>query len=119
MRVNKSILIIDDDEIFTGAIQSLLENEGHVVFCCNNGSDAIELSMKRNFDVVLTDYNMPIMRGDVICRLLRHHHSDAFIIGCSIELKEQVFFYAGADAFIMKDQLVQNLADLIQSGSTH
>jgi DNA-binding response OmpR family regulator len=115
MRVKKSILIVDDDELLTGAIQVLLEADGHVVFYCHNGSDAIELSKKQNFDVILIDYHMPGMKGDVVCRLLRHHHPDVFIIGCSSEHQDKAFLNAGADTFIEKDHLVQNLALLMQS----
>lgn len=115
MRVKKSILIVDDDELLTEAFQGLLEHDGHVVFCCHNGSDAIELSQKQNFDVILIDYHMPGMKGDVVCRLLRHRHPDAFIIGCSSEHQDRAFLNAGADTFIRKNQLGQNLALLMQS----
>jgi CheY-like chemotaxis protein len=119
MQAKKSVLIVDDDALLTGAIQGLLEKNGYAVFCCYNGSDAIELSKKRSFDIILTDYHMPGMRGDVVCRLLRHHHPDVFIIGCSSDQRDNAFLNAGADTFIRKDQLVQNLAHLMQSKATH
>ena len=69
--------------------------------------------------MILTDYHMPGMKGDVVCRLLRHHDPDVFIIGCSSDHQDKAFFNAGADIFIRKDQLVQNLALLMQSKATH
>jgi CheY-like chemotaxis protein len=119
MRVKKSILIVDDDELLTGAFQSLLEEDGHVVFCCHNGSDALELAKEQNFDVIITDYHMPGMKGDAVCRLLRHNHPDAFIIGCSSEYRDKAFLNAGADTFIMKDQLMMHINLLMQSSTTH
>jgi CheY-like chemotaxis protein len=115
MQEKISILIIDDNKLFTEAFQGLLEHDGHAVFCCHNGSDAIALSKKENFDLILIDYHMPGMKGDVVCRLLRHHHPDVFIIGCSSEHQDKAFLNAGADTFISKDQLVQDLALLMQS----
>ncbi len=119
MKIKKSILIVDDNELLTGAIQGLLEEDGHVVSCCHSGSEAIALSKEQNFDVILTDYHMPGMKGDVICRLLRHRYPDVFIIGCSSEYQEKAFLSAGADIFIKKDLLVQNLALLMKSRTAH
>jgi CheY-like chemotaxis protein len=114
MRAKKGVLIIAD-AVLTGPIQGLLEEYGYAVSCCFTGSDAIELAKKQKFDVILTDYQMPGMRGDVVCRLLRHHHPEVFIIGISSERHGRAFLRAGADTFIQKDQLVQNLTLLIQS----
>jgi two-component system response regulator VicR len=118
MRVQKSVLIVDDDALLTRAIQDLLEEDGYTVFCCYSGSDAVALSKKQQFEVFLTAYHMPDMKGDVVCRLLRHHHPDAFIIGCSSDQQDKAFLNAGADIFIKRDQLVQNLALLMQSKAT-
>jgi two-component system, OmpR family, response regulator VicR len=114
MQTKKTILIVDDDELITGAIQSMLEQDGHTVFCCHNGFDAVELSKKQDFNVILTDYHMPVMRGDTVCRLIRQHNPDVFIIGCSSDQRDKAFLSAGADIFITKDQLVENLAILTQ-----
>jgi CheY-like chemotaxis protein len=115
MPIRKSILIVDDDELLPGIIRGVLEDGGHAVSCCHNGADAIELLKERNFDVILTDYQMPGMKGDVVCRLLRRHRPDAFIIGFSIEHKDEAFLNAGADAFIRKDRLIQELGLLMKS----
>ena len=114
MQTNKSVLIVDDDELLTDAIQIVLVQEGHDVFCCHNGYDAVELSKKRDFDVILTDYHMPGMKGDVVCKLLRHHLPDVFIIGCSSDQQNKAFLSAGADIFITKDHLVESLSLLMQ-----
>lgn len=119
MQVKKTILMVDDNKLLAEAIQCLLEEYGHEVSCCHNGSDAVALAKKQNFDVLITDYNIPGIKGDAVCRLLRRHRADLLIIGCSIENQDKVFLNAGADTFIVKDQLVQNLAHLVQSGTTH
>ena len=69
--------------------------------------------------MILAVYHMPGMKGDVVCRLLRHHHPEVFIIGCSSEHQEKAFLSGGADIFIRKDQLVQNLSLLLQSKNIH
>ncbi len=120
MQIKKTILIVDDDKLVSGAIKRLLEDAGHVVTCCYNGTDAIKLSKELNYDVILTDYYMPGMNGDEVCRLLRHDNPDVYIIGCSSdEERNRDFLDAGADVFIMKDQLVQNLVHVINSSLEH
>jgi two-component system, OmpR family, response regulator VicR len=119
LRVNKSILIVDDDELLAGVFQGLLKEDGHDVFCCHNGSDALELANKQSFDVIITDYNMPGIKGDELCRLLRHYHPDIFIVGCSSECQDKAFISAGADTFILKNRLIQNITLLMQSSTTY
>jgi CheY-like chemotaxis protein len=118
MQVKKSILIVDDDELLTGAIQGLLEHDGHVVSCCHNGIDAISLAKKHNFDVILIDYHMPHMKGDVVCSLLRFYHPNMHIIGWSSDHQGEAFLNAGANTFIVKDQLIQDRFLLTQAQST-
>jgi CheY-like chemotaxis protein len=115
----KSILIVDDNELLSDALQSLLEDDGHTVSCCHNGLDAIEILKEQNFEVILTDYRMPDMKGDVVCKLLREYQHDVFIIGCSSDNRDKDFLSAGADIFIRKDQLVQDLPRLMRSETTH
>ena len=110
MKNNKSILIVDDDKMLFKTVREILEEEGHVVSCCDNGLDAVELSKEHDFDMILTDYNLPGMKGDALCRAIRSYRPDAYIIGFSIESKNRDFMKAGANKFIYKDELLQNLS---------
>ena len=49
---------------------------------------------------------MPHRNGDEVTKLLRYHYPDIYIIGMSIEDMGEVFYTAGADVFIEKQQLV-------------
>ncbi len=66
----KNILIIDDNEDMLKTFKQLLLDEGHRVSTANNGAMGIILSMRKHFDLVITDLNMPEMNGlDVIKRI--------------------------------------------------
>jgi CheY-like chemotaxis protein len=66
----KNILIIDDNEYILSTFKQLLLDEGYRVSTANNGAIGIILFMRRNFDLVITDLNMPGINGlDVIERI--------------------------------------------------
>ena len=113
MHIKRSILIVDDDQLLSEGIRRMLEVDGHAVSCCHNGTDAIKLSKEQHYDVVLTDYHIPGLKGDSVCRLLRGQNPDIFIGGCSSEQRHEDFLSAGADMFISKDDLLQNFCLLM------
>jgi CheY-like chemotaxis protein len=66
----KNILIIDDNENILKIFKQLLLDEGYRATTANNGAIGIILFMRKNFDLVITDLNMPEMSGlDVIRRI--------------------------------------------------
>ena len=114
MKIRQSILIVDDEELLGTILRRLLEKEGYVVSCCNNPSDAVNLSQKRIFDIIVTDYNMPKMNGADFARLMRCRFADSLIVGLSCETKASTFFEAGADAFFPKPIDYKELLSLIK-----
>ncbi len=61
------ILVVDDNEGVGNTLKVYLSWCGHNVKAVNNGTEAIELSMNEDFDLVITDLSMPKVTGyDVI-----------------------------------------------------
>ncbi len=58
-----SILIVDDEVVFTKHLSMLLTKRGYEVAAVHDGESAIEAIMDREFDVVLLDLKMPGMDG--------------------------------------------------------
>jgi CheY-like chemotaxis protein len=114
MRIKKTILVVDDNKILSETIQSYFQECGHTVFSCQNGTDALKLSKKQTFDIIFTDYNMPKMNGAVLCRLLRQDYPVTLIVGFSSEYRKKDFLDAGADAFVLKDELFRDLDLLLE-----
>ena len=66
----KNVLIIDDNEEILNTFKQLLLDEGYRVTTANNGAIGIILSMRKHFDLIITDLNMPEISGlDVIKRI--------------------------------------------------
>lgn len=68
----KRILIVDDQENYRIATQTLLEREGYEVKTVSNGADAIEMVKNQHFDLVLLDFFMPGgMTGEEVVKEIR------------------------------------------------
>jgi DNA-binding response OmpR family regulator len=109
------ILIIDDDQMISDALCDLLHADGFEVRRCADGESALDAVQEGCYRVVITDYRMPGMSGTEITRLLRARCPDAFIIGLSAEQKGAAFLEAGANAFLNKPFLYDELMSLVRA----
>jgi two-component system response regulator PilR (NtrC family) len=57
------ILVVDDEEIIRDSIYYVLEKEGYIVEKAENGKVAYDLIVNNHFDLVITDIEMPVMKG--------------------------------------------------------
>jgi CheY-like chemotaxis protein len=105
----KDVLIVDDNDLTRSMIGALLDGEGFTVQMCSDGISALESAKARCFHAYIIDYHLPHIKGDVLASVLRKLHPAAIIIGCSIVAKERTFLSAGANCFILKEELASNL----------
>lgn len=68
-----SILLVDDNEALRLAITAILQRAGHAVVAASNGLEGISLfrSSPNQFDLILTDLQMPVMDGNELVALAR------------------------------------------------
>ena len=66
-----SILAVDDSASMRQMVSFTLKNAGFIVVEAVDGQDAWEKATQRDFDLVLTDQNMPRMDGISLVRKLR------------------------------------------------
>ncbi len=57
------ILVVDDEEIIRDSLSYVLEKEGYEVQKAENGKDAYDKMIGNHFDLVITDIEMPVMKG--------------------------------------------------------
>ena len=65
------VLVIDDDEDIRKLLTDILTSAGHQVTDVCSGAEAAAIFKKDNFDLVLTDLEMPEMSGWEIARSLK------------------------------------------------
>ena len=69
--VRKKVLAVDDSTSLREMVAFTLRGAGFDVIEAENGQEALEISKREAFDVVLTDQNMPRMDGLTLVRSLR------------------------------------------------
>ena len=69
--VPRNILVVDDESYVCDALRMLLSLDGHEVATANSGLEALNLFSQRTFDLVITDYSMPAMKGDELAAAIK------------------------------------------------
>lgn len=73
------ILIADDEDYLTQILQSNLERRGYEVIVTRDGSAAYEKAMAHVPDLVISDYQMPVLDGLGLCIRLKETLATAHI----------------------------------------
>jgi two-component system alkaline phosphatase synthesis response regulator PhoP len=70
---DKTVLVVDDEIHIVHVVAIKLRNNGYEVVSADNGAEALELALKEKPDIIVTDYQMPIMTGLELVENLRRH----------------------------------------------
>jgi two-component system cell cycle response regulator CpdR len=60
----KRILLVEDEEPLRACLRMMLELAGHQVTEANNGAEGLNLFSLGEYDLVITDFEMPVMAGN-------------------------------------------------------
>jgi len=114
------VLLVDDDTDFLDSLRPLIEHQPALTVAglAENGLDAIELADRLDPDAVVIDLHMPIVDGVTAVARLRKDHPNLCLIALTgdptPELHEAVT-EAGADAVLMKGDLVDSLVQRLRA----
>jgi CheY-like chemotaxis protein len=65
------VLLVDDDQGVRELVSHVLRIEGYSISEASNGAEALALFSKSSFDVVITDFEMPGLKGDELVDKMR------------------------------------------------
>jgi CheY-like chemotaxis protein len=103
---NRSVLIVEDDEVSAQFLIELLEDTQAIVTHVINASDAIDLVNKHgSYDVILMDIQLPDMNGWQATKIIKKINKNIPIITQSafaMEAYAKKSSEAGCDYFISK-----------------
>jgi CheY-like chemotaxis protein len=76
---DKTVLVVDDEIHIVHVVAIKLRNNGYEVISADNGAEALELALRDKPDIIVTDYQMPIMTGLELVGNLRKHEETKHI----------------------------------------
>jgi two-component system alkaline phosphatase synthesis response regulator PhoP len=105
--MQKTILVVDDEQDIVDLISYNLSKEGYEVATASNGTDAVELAQRMRPDLVILDIMMPGLDGFEVCRTLRQDPSMqstaiVFLTAKAGEIDQILGLELGADDYIQK-----------------
>lgn len=68
---DRHVLVAEDNLAMADVVRFNLQNAGYTVTLCRNGHDALETLRRQPVDILITDYQMPGLNGEQLCRLIR------------------------------------------------
>ena len=113
------ILIVDDNVQIREALRVDLETQDNVSILgeAADGVAAVQLAQSLRPEVILMDVNMARLDGVGATRSIRALLPDTVLVGMSChsrEMVEKALLSAGADVFLSKDTLAQQLLPVVK-----
>lgn len=103
------ILLVDDNEINQEVAKALMEPFAMQIDVASNGKQAVEMVLKKQYDIVFMDHFMPVMDGRKATEIIRGMEGEAFqslpVIALTADAVQGVreeLFQAGMNDFVSK-----------------
>lgn len=114
---SRRILVVDDEPFVCDAVRMMLSFDGHRVETASSGREALNMFEKGKYDLVITDYSMPSMKGDELAATIKAQVPDqpvVMITAYAEMLKASGQPMTGVDHVISKPFLLEHLRDAIE-----
>ncbi len=108
----RRILVVDDEPFVCDAVKMMLAFDGHSVETAGNGKEALAMFEAGKFDVVITDFAMPAMKGDELAAAIKARSPSqpvVMITAYAEMLKVSGNPMTGVDCVISKPFLLEDL----------
>ena len=116
----KKILVVDDEPFVCDAVKMMLTFDGHSVETASSAKAALELFAPGKFDLVITDYAMPQMKGDELAVQIKSRAPDQPIVMITAYAEMLTASHSpltGVDSVISKPFLLDDLRSAIASAT--
>lgn len=111
-------LLIEDDRDLAEAISDYMELDGFEFDFAYNGAAGLNLALTNQYDIILTDINMPKMDGIDVCQSLREQgvSTPVLMLTARDTLDDKVTgFAAGSDDYLVKPFAMEELKIRLQA----
>jgi DNA-binding NtrC family response regulator len=111
------ILVIDDDESIRKTMSAILEEEGYIVDLAATGSEAIQKTKEKVYNIALIDIRLPDMEGVELLKLIKENvpKTRKIMVTGYPSLQNAVnALNKNADAYLIKPVDVEKLLNTIK-----
>ena len=117
MTKQKTILIVDDENMMREAVASYLEKQGYDVLQAETGKQALDFLEKEAISFVILDLMLPDIPGEEICSRIRKQSRVPIIMLTAKTMEDDMLngLDLGADDYITKPFSLKNLYARIQA----
>jgi len=70
---DRKVLVVDDEIHIVHVVAIKLRNNGFEVIAADNGAEGLKLALAEKPDIIVTDYQMPVMTGIELVEQLRQN----------------------------------------------
>ncbi len=114
------ILIVDDSAVVRSVLSKELLRSGIEVTQAEDGQKAFDIALCKEFDIIITDVEMPNMDGLELCQKLKSNPRTSqtpIVILSSLDKEEDIKkgYRAGASTYITKTQAKESLIETIET----
>ncbi len=112
----RRILVVDDEPFVCDAVKMMLTFDGHEVETASNGNQALAMFEDGKYDLVITDFLMPAMKGDELAAAIKAKSPKqpvVMITAYAEMLQSSGNPLTGVDFVISKPFLLDNLREAI------
>ncbi|WP_044896475.1 response regulator transcription factor [Bacillus alveayuensis] len=99
-----TVLVVDDEERIRRLLKMYLEREEYNIEEAENGDEALEMALNKDYDLIILDIMMPGIDGVEVCKQLREKKATPVIMltAKGEEANRVQGLEAGADDYIVK-----------------
>ena len=122
--VTLDILLVEDTETNQFVATKMLKNLGHGVTVAGDGRQAVNALIRRRYDLVLMDIQMPIMDGVEATRQIRQHEQNGILPGYTpivamtahaMQEHKTSYLQAGMDGYVVKPLYTHTVLDALDA----
>ncbi|MES2762622.1 MAG: response regulator [Bacteroidota bacterium] len=116
---NKKILIVDDEADIRFLLKRALKSNNFTVSEAGNLKQGLEMLNTTNPDIVILDVNLPDGNGVYYARKFKNDKNMVIFISADNDKLSDGYKDVGADGFLKKPFVIEQLLDLINKVQTN
>jgi CheY-like chemotaxis protein len=116
--MKRQLLVVDDDRDIQKLLSRTFALMGYDVNLAANGREAMNLFVTKSYDLVITDFQMPLMDGRQLSHLVKERSPNTPVVmitgGCD-DARLEKLRGSHVDAILLKPFRVKEIQETVQS----